>query len=117
MGLFSKKKTDDQAASGGDKIGVKGMPVNPSFLGGPSTTALSPDDPLLQPVDGISLEDYAAVGRTCQARGVTTEEGMNQIAAEMGHDPAVFAAASKEWISRMGKSMVVGQQYRKHLGY
>ena len=34
MGLFSKKKNDEQ-----EKIGVKGMPVNPKILGGPSTTA------------------------------------------------------------------------------
>ena len=112
MGLFSKKKSDDQ-----EKIGVQGMPVNPKILGGPSTTALSPDDPLLQPVDGISLADYAAVARECQARKITDEAGMNVVASEMGYDPAVFGAATKEWIARMGKSMVVGQEFRRHLGY
>ena len=111
-GLFSKKKSDDQ-----EKIGVKGMPVNPKILGGPSTTALSPDDPLLQTVDGISLADYAAVARECQARKITDEAGMNQVAGEMGYDPAVFGPATKEWIARMGKSMVVGQEFRRHLGY
>ena len=40
MGLLGEKKNDDQ-----ERIGVKGMPVNPKLLGGPSTTALSPDDP------------------------------------------------------------------------
>jgi hypothetical protein len=113
MGLFSKKKNEDQQ----DKIGVKGMPVNPKFLGGPSTTALSPDDPMLQPVDGISLDDYAAVARECQQRKITDEAGMNQVAAEMGYDPAAFGPATKEWISRMGKSMVVGQEFRRRLGY
>jgi hypothetical protein len=112
MGLFSKKKGDEQ-----EKIGVKGMPVNPKILGGPSTTALSPDDPLLQPVDGISLADYAAVARECQARKITDEAGMNQVATEMGYDPAVFGPATKEWIARMGKSMVVGQEFRRQLGY
>ena len=112
MGLFSKKKSDD-----GDKIGVKGMPVNPKILGGPSTTALSKDDPMLQPVNGIGLEDYATVARECQARKVTDEAGMNQVAAEMGYDPEVFGPATKEWIARMGKSMVVGQEFRRHLGY
>ena len=71
-----KKKSDEQ-----EKIGVKGMPVNPKILGGPSTTALSPDDPMLQPVDGISLADYAAVAERCQARKITDEAGMNQVAA------------------------------------
>ena len=116
MGLFSKKKSDDEK-TGGEKIGVKGMPVNPKILGGPSTTALSPDDPLLQPVDAISLADYAAVARECQARKITDEAGMNQVAGEMGYDTAVFGPATKEWIARMGKSMVVGQEFRRHLGY
>jgi hypothetical protein len=117
MGLFSKKKSDDPERIGVEKIGVKGMPVNPKFLGGPSTTPLSPDDPLLQPVDGISLADYAAVARECQARKITDEAGMNQVASEMGYDAAVFGPATKEWIARMGKSMVVGQEFRRHLGY
>jgi hypothetical protein len=35
----------------------------------------------------------------------------------MGHDPAVFGPAVQEWVSRMGKSMVVGQAFRKEMGY
>ena len=112
MGLFSKKKSDDQ-----EKMGVKGMPVDPKILGGPATTALSPDDPMLQPVDGISLADYAAVARECQVRKITDEAGMNQVATEMGFDAAAFGPAIKEWIARMGKSMVVGQEFRRYLGY
>ncbi len=125
MGLFSRKKTDAErpldehgtpgAAAG--QIGVKGMPVNPKIFGGPSTTPLSSDDPMLQPVDGIGLAEYAAVAKVCQARGITSEDGMAQVAQELGHDPAVFSAATKEWIARMGKSMVVGQEFRRHLGY
>jgi hypothetical protein len=109
MGFF--KKT--QAPAEG-QIGVKGMPVDPSFLGGPSTQPLDSDDPMLQPINGIGLPEYAAVAKAAGARGVTTEEGMNEIAAEMGFDPAVFAPAVQEWVQRMGKSMVVGQQFRKY---
>ena len=29
---------------------------------------------------------------------------------------ATFTRAANEWIARMGKSMVVGQQFRSHLG-
>ncbi|MCU0261674.1 MAG: hypothetical protein MUE78_11700 [Ilumatobacteraceae bacterium] len=114
MGFFKKSKdgAGDQA-----KIGVAGMPVNPAIIGGPSTEALAPDDPLLQPIQGIGLAEYAAVAKVAQQRGVTTEDGMAAIAGELGHDPAVFTAASKEWIARMGQSMVVGQEFRRHLGY
>ena len=35
----------------------------------------------------------------------------------MGFDPDVFGAAMTEWVDRMGKSMVVGQEFRRQLGY
>jgi hypothetical protein len=42
---------------------------------------------------------------------------MNQVATEMGFDAAAFGPATKEWIARMGKSMVIGQEFRRYLGY
>ena len=134
MGIFDKIKrgvSDAQAAgalaaqsaanaqSGTGQVGVSGMAgphINPAHFGGPSTTALNADDPMLQPVEGISLEAYAAVAREARERGVTTADGVEAVAAEMGYDPATFTRAANEWIARMGKSMVVGQQFRSHLG-
>jgi hypothetical protein len=109
-------KDNATPAAGAGQIGVSGMPVNPAVMGGPSTTPLAADDPMLQPIDGIGLAEYAAVSRVAQAQGVTTMEGMAEIAAQQGHDPAVFTAAANEWVRRMGQSMVVGQEFRRHLG-
>jgi hypothetical protein len=138
MGLFSKaKKGMADAASAGEMataynqqqaaaqqpgmIGVKGMgPVaaDPALFGGPSTKPLSEDDPMLQPVNGVSLEIYGKAGAEAQRRGVNTEEGMAALIEEMYGIPAADAkAAFPVWIDRMGKSMVVGQQLRKHMGY
>lgn len=130
MGIFKKMKDGIQAATDAQnltqqygtaapqagQIGVQGMPVDPAAFGGPSTQPLAADDPLLQPVDGIGLPEYAAVAREAQARGATTEEQMGAIAAEMGFDAATFTAAAQEWVRRMGQSMVVGQEFRRHLG-
>ncbi|MBM3663760.1 MAG: hypothetical protein FJW94_12960 [Actinobacteria bacterium] len=93
------------------------MPVNPAVIGGPSTQPLASDDPMLQPINGIGLPEYAHVAKEAQARGVTDEAGTVALAAELGYDPAIFEPAMKEWISRMGKSMVVGQEFRRALGY
>lgn len=138
MGLFSKaKKGMADAAAAGEMataydhqqaaaqqpgmIGVKGMgPVaaDPALFGGPSTKPLSEDDPMLQPVNGVSLEIYGKAGAEAQRRGVNTEEGMAALIEEMYGIPAADAkAAFPVWIDRMGKSMVVGQQLRKHMGY
>ena len=138
MGLFSKAKkgmTDaaasaqhvaafnqqQQAARQPGMIGAQGMgPIaaDPALLGGPSAAPLSSDDPLLQPVDGVSLELYASVAREAQARGITDEDGMARLTEEMHGIPAATAkAAYAVWVQRMGQSMVVGQQFRRHLGY
>ncbi|MBU6215291.1 MAG: hypothetical protein KGR17_01710 [Acidobacteria bacterium] len=98
-------------------MGVSGLPVDPAVLGGPSSAPLSSDDPLLQPINGIGIPEYAHVAKEAQARGVTDEAGMVALAAELGYDPAVFGPAMNEWVSRMGQSMVVGQEFRRALGY
>lgn len=114
MGLFTKKAKAGQ-------IGVTGMgPISadPALLGGPSTKPLDEDDPLLAPVNGMSLEIYGHIAREAQARGITDEPGMVALAGELhGIPPAEAQAAFATWVERMGQSMVVGQQFRKHLGY
>ena len=138
MGLFSKAKkgmTDaadaaqhaaafnqqQQTAQQPTMIGVQGMgPISadPAIIGGPSTAPLTSTDPLMQPVDGVSLEMYASVAREAQARGIADEEGMARLTEEMHGIPAATAkAAYAVWVQRMGQSMVVGQQFRRHLGY
>lgn len=135
MGLFSKMKQGMQDAAGAAEasvafqqqqaaaqqpgmIGVKGMAGDPAAFGGPSTKPLSEDDPLLQPVNGVSLEIYGKTAYEAQRRGITDEDGMAALVEELYGVPAADAkAAFPVWVDRMGKSMVVGQQFRKHLGY
>lgn len=138
MGLFSKAKKgmadaanaagmaaaynqQQAAAQQPGMVGVQGMgPVaaDPALLGGPSTKPLSEDDPMLQPVNGVSLEIYGKSAAEAQRRGITDEDGMAALVEEMyGIPVADVKAAFPVWIDRMGKSMVVGQQLRKHMGY
>lgn len=113
MGLFSKKADDGKIKAKG-----MGMALNPKHFGGPSTDALSPDDPLLQPVNGVSLEMYGTAAGQAQARGITDEDGMAALIEEMYGVPAAdVKPALQEWIARMGQSMVVGQQLRTYMGY
>ena len=48
---------------------------------------MAADDPVLAPINGISLQDYADLARDAQARGVTDEAGMTTLAKERGWDP------------------------------
>jgi hypothetical protein len=129
MGLFKKAKdtaasaqqawAQQQAQQQGDgRVHVQGAGlIDPAVLGGPSTRSVTADDPIWGPINGISLEDYAALARDAQARGVTDEAGMITLAQERGWDPADTKAALDGWVQRMGQSMAVGQQFRKLLGY
>jgi len=126
MGLFKKAKDAAAAAQqgwaqqqqGDGMVHVKGAgPIDPAVMGGPSTRSVAADDPVLAPINGISLQDYADLARDAQARGVTDEAGMITLAKERGWDPADTKAALDGWVQRMGQSMAVGQQFRKLLGY
>lgn len=107
-------QAEQAAGAAQGKIGVDGMMANPAAFGGPSTTPLAADDPLLQPVNGVSLEQYARAAKAAQNAGVTDEAGMCAVAEQQGIASAVdMQVAVQEWTRRMQQSMVVGQQFNK----
>ncbi|HEX2213858.1 MAG TPA: hypothetical protein VHH12_10500 [Mycobacterium sp.] len=120
MGLFDKAKKAAQQASqqASAMVHVQGAgPVDPAIVGGPSTRSVAADDPIWQPINGISLQDYADLAREAQARSINNEAGMITLAQERGWNPADTKAALDGWAQRMGQSMAVGQQFRRFLGY
>ena len=129
MGFFKKAKEAAAAAQQGwgqqaaqqqgqGMVHVRGAgPIDTAMFGGPSTRSVAADDPIWQPINGISLQDYAELARDAQARGINNEAGMITLAQERGWDPGDTKAALDGWVQRMGQSMAVGQQFRKFLGY
>ena len=137
MGLFKKAKDAAQEAvqqaqqaaqqasgqqqggqAGDGMVHVAGAgPIDPAVMGGPSTASVSENDPIWEPINGISLQDYGELAREAQARGINDEAGMITLAQERGWDPADTKAALDGWVQRMGQSQAVGQQFRKFLGY
>ena len=99
-------------------VHVRGAgPIDPAVIGGPSTRSAAADDPIWAPINGISLQDYGELARDAQALGINDEAGMITLAQEPGWDPADTKAALDGWLQRMGRSVAVGQQFRKFLGY
>ncbi|WP_027332340.1 hypothetical protein [Mycolicibacterium tusciae] len=125
MGFFDKAKQAAQQASqafappqNDGQVHVRGAgPIDAAILGGPSTRSVANDDPIWQPINGISLQDYAELARDAQARGINDEAGMITLSQERGWNPADTKAALDGWVQRMGQSMAVGQQFRKFMGY
>jgi hypothetical protein len=131
MGFLKKAKDAAAAAQqglaqqraayqqGDGMVHVKGGAgtIDPSVFGGPSRRSVAADDPIWQPINGISLQDYAELSRDARSRGVKDEAGLIAVAQERGWDPADTKAALDGWVQRMSQSMAVGQQFRKFLGY
>lgn len=104
MGFFNKVK---QAANQAQEsmVHVHGAgPIGPAAFGGPSTRSVSMDDPIWQPINGISIEDYADLAQVAQARGISNEAGMITLAQERGWKPAdtkaLSTAGCSAWVSR-----------------
>ena len=115
--MAAASQAQQQAGAQQGMIGVQGMgplAADPAIMGGPSTKPLAADDPMLQPVNGVSLEMYAYLAQQAQARGVQDEAGLAAIGEEVYQIPAAqVQAALAEWVNRMKQSMVVGQQFNK----
>ena len=115
MGFF--KKMGDKmagAAPSPDEVMAqqRAMGIDTAAFGGPSNAAVADDDPIFEPVEGISLEDYARVAKAAQRQGVTDEAGMAAVGQAEGLDPDAFTRAAQEWVARMGRQMAVGQRFR-----
>jgi hypothetical protein len=96
-------------------IGVQGASgMDPAMMGGPSNKPLDPNDPLFQPINGVSLEQYATHMKAAQKAGHTDEASIYAyIEATYGIPAADMQAAAMGWIERMKQSMVIGQQFNK----
>ncbi|MDQ2636332.1 MAG: hypothetical protein M3Y83_05580 [Actinomycetota bacterium] len=92
-------------------------PIDLAAMGGPAARPRGCDDPIWQPINGISLQGYASLVREAQARGIFDQAGMIGLARERGWNPAETKAALDGWLMRIGQSMEVGQQFRKFLGF
>jgi len=91
--------------------------IDPAIVGGPSTRSVAADDSIWQPINGISLQDYADLARDAQARGIKDEASVIMLAKQRGWNAADTKAAFDGWVQWMGQSQAVGQQFRTLLGY
>ena len=66
----------------------------------------SPDDPRIQPIEGVSMPLYAIA---CKAIGWNTDPAFAQrIATSLGIDPEVWTRASTAWNARVADDIVLG---------
>lgn len=90
------------------------MGIDTANFGGPSNAPVADDDPIFDPVEGITLQHYGWIAKLGTNAGVTDEAGMAAIAEQNGLDGPTFLRAVKVWTERMGQNMAVGQKFRQY---
>ncbi len=117
MGLF--KKPDQSQAQSAQQMAQQAMAqqramgIDTANFGGPSNAPVADDDPILQPIDGISIQHYAWIAKLASKAGVTDEAGLKAVAEQNGINGDQFLRGSQGWTQRMGQSMAVGQKFRQ----
>ena len=119
MGFFNKAKQPQQPQTMQQQAEAamamqRSMGIDTANFGGPSNAPVADDDPIFEPIDGITLQHYAWIGKLSANAGVTDEAGMKAIAEQNGINGDQFLAASTVWVQRMGQSMAVGQKFRSY---
>jgi hypothetical protein len=109
MAFLRKKK--GKADDG--MVHVEGMMADPASMGGPSAASVAETDPIFEPIEGVSLEQYAQIAKGAADEGITDEAGVLAYAEQQGVAPAAFQAAMTGWNDRMKESMAVGQRFNK----
>jgi hypothetical protein len=119
MGFFNKS---NPAAAGGNMQAQaqaamaqqRALGIDTANFGGPSNAAIADDDPIFEPIDGISIEHYAWIAKLAANQGVTDEAGLKAVAEANGINGDQFLRGSQGWVARMGQAMAVGQKFRQY---
>ena len=82
--------------------------IDPGVMGGPSTRSVAADDPIWQPINGISLQDYAELAREAQGRGITDEARHDDHCPGARLEPCGHEGGARRLGAADGQSMVVG---------
>lgn len=117
MGLFGKKggQQNWQQQSAEQAMAMqRQMGIDTADFGGPSNAPVADDDPIWEPIEGITLQHYAWIAKLAANQGVTDEAGLAAVAEANGINGQQYLAGSKGWVDRMGQSMAVGQRFRQY---
>ncbi|MHB1138388.1 MAG: hypothetical protein ACYC2O_05475 [Microthrixaceae bacterium] len=69
------------------------------------------DDPLLAPIHGIGMEQYALLSAELLTEGVTGLGAIERYTADKGVLPGTWADVQRGWIERMRDSAALRRRY------
>ncbi|MDO8735732.1 MAG: hypothetical protein Q7K29_01435 [Thermoleophilia bacterium] len=76
-----------------------------------ATEPADPNDPDMQPIQGISVDRYAEITAGLVKNGVLGIEAVNAYAESLGVPTGAWQEVQNGWVARMGQSMAVRTRY------
>lgn len=69
------------------------------------------NDPMWEPIEGITLDKYAEISAGLLKNGVTGVENVNNYAESLGVPKGAWQAVQTGWVAKMGQHMAVRTRY------
>lgn len=98
MGLFKDLKRTTQAVAAAPQAKAAAEAEAAALR----ATDIDPDDPVLEPVEGVTIERYAELCAALAGAGLASEADVDTWAVAQGLEPGSYQRVSEAWNTRMG---------------
>lgn len=82
-----------------------------SLQGGLTPDTVDPNDPGFEPVEGVTLDQYAKLCKAVAGAGLKDEAEVDQWAEQQGLQPGQFKRVSDEFTKRMGTNRALTNRF------
>lgn len=110
MGMFKDMKSTIKNA-GEMSEQAKQMQADALAQQKAATEPADPNDPDMQPIQGITVDKYAEITAGLLKNGVMGIEAVNAYAESMSVPAGAWQEVQNGWVARMGQSMAVRTRY------
>jgi hypothetical protein len=83
----------------------------PALQSGLSEGSYDPNDPGFEPVEGVTLEQYAKLCKAVASAGLKEEAEVDQWARQQGLQPGQFKRVNDEFTKRMGTNRALTNRF------
>jgi hypothetical protein len=111
MGMFRDiKNTMQQAGEAAANAPQAAAAANAQAAAFQSTD-IDPNDPVLEPIEGVTIERYAELCAAIVGAGLRSEDEVDAWAVDQGLEPGGYKRVADGWNARMGTHRALTNRY------
>ena len=102
MGMFKDMKNAVQLRADGVMNASQAKAAADAQAAAFQSTDIDPNDPVLEPIEGVTIERYAELCAAVASAGMKTEDEVEAWAVQQGLAPGGYKRVADGWNARMG---------------